>query len=110
MKLFIFLLFASTAHSQIIFEETIDTANVVNVICFYRGHVMGDIYSSTDMYCHPYLDENSVRGYIVYPSCNVLTYNCIRCGDSVREREKERRVLLWGGEPIQTMVPILNKD
>jgi len=110
MKVFIFLLFATSAHTQIIVSSTLDTANVVNVICFYRGHVMGDTYSSTDMYCHPYLDENSVRGYIVYPSCNVLTYSCIRCGDSVREREKERRVLIWGEEPIRTMVPIWHKE
>ena len=110
MKVFIFLLFATSAHTQIIVSSTLDTANVVNVICFYRGHVMGDTYSSTDMYCRPYLDENSVRGYIVYPSCNVLTYSCLRCGDRVIEREKERRVLIWGEEFIQTMVPIWYKE
>lgn len=67
----------------------------VDSVCLERGHVSVGVAMSTAMYCPPYLEETDSITTIVYPACNTITYTCARCGRVVKEREKERRIIIW---------------
>lgn len=62
--------------------------------CAERGHV-GGVGTQTEMYCPPILEDSDSMSVMVYPSCNTFTYRCSRCGETVTEKEKEVRVIIW---------------
>lgn len=64
-------------------------------ICKERGHVHGGSSFTTLAYCEPYLIETDSTTIRVYPSCNVVTSSCMRCGDLISEKEKEIREIIW---------------
>ena len=68
---------------------------VINEVCQERGHVMSNGCFSTAMYCPPRVEDTECHTVIVYPACNTLTYRCSRCGETVKEKEKERKVFKW---------------
>jgi hypothetical protein len=72
--------------------------STANKICKERGHVSGGVVSKTLMYCPSYLVENDSISYVVYPACNYIKYNCMRCGKLVEELEEERKVVIWRKE------------
>jgi hypothetical protein len=72
--------------------------DTINPICKQRGHIKGDVCSSTLMYCEPYIIDTDTSSIMVYPACNWLTYYCIRCGAEIVEQEPEYREILWQGE------------
>jgi hypothetical protein len=82
-----------------------DTINLVqkadttlNPICKVRGHVCGGVVSTTDMYCSPYTIDTDSCTIKVYPSCNWISYQCVRCREWVSEKEPERREVIWRKE------------
>ena len=64
-------------------------------ICEERGHIMPDVVSSTLMNCPPRIEETDSSTIKIYPGCNYITYVCLRCGQRVSEKEKEKRVIIW---------------
>jgi len=64
-------------------------------ICLQRGHVNEGYYSTKMAYCKPYLIESDTVTIQVYPSCNEIKYNCMRCKKNVTEKEKESRIVIW---------------
>ena len=68
--------------------------------CEERGHVRGGVYMTTDLFCPSYLIDSLDISYIVYPSCNWITYTCLRCGQQVTEKEPERKEVVWNGNFI----------
>ena len=86
----------STKNDTINLVEKADTA--INAICKVRGHVCGGVVSSTLMYCEPYTIDTDSTTIRVYPSCNWISYECVRCGKYVSEKEPERREVIWRKE------------
>ena len=66
-----------------------------NKLCKERGHIQGDAIATTLAYCPPYYEENDTQTVMVYPACNYIDYTCQRCGESLREKEEERRIVIW---------------
>jgi len=81
---------------------SVDTLLLSNIdtthLCNERGHVK-IAYSSTSMYCEPYLEDTDSTSVLVYPACNIIEYYCLRCGEHIKELEKEERVVLWKKQP-----------
>lgn len=71
------------------------TAQSSDTMCIERGHVIGDGAWTTLMYCPPYLIETDTSTILVYPGCNYNSFDCLRCGKYVEEKEKERREVIW---------------
>lgn len=93
MKKLIFLLLALALFVFISLRaQEIDS---LRVLCKERGHVNSGVCTSTLMYCPPYLEETEYESVMVYPACNIITYTCSRCGQQIKEREKEHRVVIW---------------
>jgi len=66
--------------------------------CERRGHVPGGNILSTLLYCPDYVIDYRDSTVLVTPSCNWIVYKCERCGESVEEKEKEIRVVIWRRE------------
>ena len=82
------------------------TAFGQNLICEERGHLCGDVFFSTLMYCPPYVEDYEDSTITVYPACNTITYDCSRCGERVSELEKEKRIVTWKRKIIETDPPL----
>lgn len=73
-------------------EKLLDTPDE---ICQLRGHVKPNTFEVTTMYCPPHIEDTKDSSVMVYPACNYYKYTCMRCGQYVKEKEPERRILLW---------------
>ncbi len=84
------------------------TAFGQNLICEERGHLCGDVFFSTLMYCPPYVEDYEDSTITVYPACNTITYDCSRCGERVSELEKEKRITTWKKPQIEEELVLLD--
>jgi len=64
-------------------------------LCQERGHVKGGVMESTMMKAKPYILETDSSTVLITPGVNTITYTCLRCGERVKEKEKETRQILW---------------
>lgn len=67
-------------------------------LCLTRGHVALKKDSVGKFaWCKPYIYDTDTISEIIYPSCAVYKYYCIRCGALILEVGKDRkRVTVWG--------------
>lgn len=74
-------------------------------VCDIKGHVSNGIGSVTLAYCEPYLIDTDTCTIMVYPSCNYMTYSCLRCEKIITEKIPERRVVIWRKEWGENNLP-----
>jgi len=79
----------------IILTFNLSFANDSVKTCDSLEHVIGVTISITSKYCSPYLEETDSTIVKVYPNCNTITFQCLRCKAIVTRKEEEKRVVIF---------------
>lgn len=78
-------------------QDTIqDTVNSpAYLICLERGHVPTD-YRASLLYCPPYILDYPDSSVMIIPTCNTVSYTCLRCEITITEPdERVLRQIIW---------------